>query len=367
VSGPVDATWGEFGTALRVAWAETTRAANWIATELYARDIRREADDRKLRSMPRLYLYPEARVLFPALSPINLVSLLQSVERTYRRRRYELLWLRAVSVPSYRYPVPAPINEQAWTLTQTDGGQIHARIRLGDRWFTLRLRQGPDFHRQRAQLRSIVAGAALPAAGALYSIRATGDDQTGDKRHTERGQRVLLKLVAWLPRPPQVPAAAGILLVQTSGSVLLVLRMDGQGIVTTIPADHVRRAIAAHEVRRARLATDLAVVRRWKPSERAGLQARLTRITDQHRRAMRTWLQQIAARVVRVAQRQQCGTVRYEDEVRDFQLPMPWQAMRESLKQAVEGHGMIWEYASGETGRETAEALAGGGKDVESS
>src|ERR1700741_4230594 len=61
VSGPVDATWAELREALHTAFAETTRCANWLVTELYARDARREPGDARLRAMPRVYLYPDAR------------------------------------------------------------------------------------------------------------------------------------------------------------------------------------------------------------------------------------------------------------------------------------------------------------------
>ena len=65
VSGPVDGSWAELRDALHTAFAETTRCANWLVTELYARDAKREPADARLRAMPRVYLYPEARQLFP--------------------------------------------------------------------------------------------------------------------------------------------------------------------------------------------------------------------------------------------------------------------------------------------------------------
>lgn len=354
IAGPQDATWPELGAALREAWVETTRCANWIATELYARDVRREPDDPKLRSMPRVYLYPEARALFPMVSPINLTAILQQIEQTYRKRRYELLWQRSISLPTYRYPMPTPIHSQAWRLEETAGGQMLAHVRLGDRWWILRLRGGPEFMRQRAALRQLIQGTALPAAGALYAIRAT----RGDHRHAERQQRVMLKLVAWLSR---VPRRSGLTAtVQTAASDLLLVRVPDQGIVATIRADHVRRAIASHEVRRGRLQADLAITRRWIPSERAALQTRLTTSTDRQHRALRTWLQQIAAQVARTAIGHGCGTVVYEDEVQDFCQPFPWQALRLALQHACEGRGLRWQYASGQCGAEESEALAHG-------
>jgi len=353
IAGPVDATWAELGVALRAAWAETTRCANWIATELYARDVRREADETTLRPMPRVYLYPEARALFPTISPINLTALIQQVEQTYRRRRYELLWQRSVSLPTYRYPVPTPIHGQAWRLERQEGGAILAHVRLGDRWWALRLRGGQDFARQRADLLSLLDGTALPAAGALYQVAAS----EGDHRHAERGARVLLKLVARFPRRPRV-ASTTVCAIATSASDLLVLRMHGRGIVQTISGDQIRRGIRAYTVRRERIAHDLSIVRRMVPSERAGMLARLARMAQTNRDQLRTWCQQTAALAVQIARRQGAGAVVYEDETQDFCTPFPWVRLRMALAQACAAAGLGWTYASGATGPESPSPLA---------
>ncbi len=50
VSGPADATWPELRAALHTAFGETTRCANWLVTQLYARDRQR---DRTMRGCPR--------------------------------------------------------------------------------------------------------------------------------------------------------------------------------------------------------------------------------------------------------------------------------------------------------------------------
>src|SRR5579871_2409739 len=42
IAGPVDGTWAELRDALRVAWSASTACANWMMTELYARDVRRQ-------------------------------------------------------------------------------------------------------------------------------------------------------------------------------------------------------------------------------------------------------------------------------------------------------------------------------------
>lgn len=344
VAGLVDGTWAELGATLQEAWSETTRAANWIATELYARDVRRAPDDKRLRPMPRIYLYPEVRALFPAISPINLTALIQQVEQTYRKRRYELLWQRAISLPTYRYPVPLPIHAQAWRLEETPGGAMLAHCRIGDRWWALRLRGGAHFMRQREALRQLVRGEALPAAGALFARQMSEAD--AEARGASRGRRVWLKLVAWLPRASaQLGSRAA--QVETAASDLLIVRVHGRGVVATVPGDHIRRSIGSYTVRRVRLMQQLGVVRRWLPAERRALQDRLERLTSRHHPALRTWLQQSAAHVARAAQRAGCAVVEYADEERGFCDPFPWQALRLCVQHAVEGRGLRFVYASG--------------------
>jgi hypothetical protein len=116
VSGPVDGTWAELRDALHTAFAETTRCANWLVTEFYARDAKREPGDARLRAMPRVYLYPEARVLFPALASQTLASLERQVLARYRAVRLDLVWRHAASLPTWRYPTPLPIPARMWTL-----------------------------------------------------------------------------------------------------------------------------------------------------------------------------------------------------------------------------------------------------------
>src|SRR5260370_11081013 len=102
---PIGATWQEFRVALTEAWAQVTAAANWMVTELYARDIRR-LGEAKMPPMPHVHLYPEARPLFPALAPLTVASLEHTTLAVDRRARYHGLLTRARRLPTYRYAVP---------------------------------------------------------------------------------------------------------------------------------------------------------------------------------------------------------------------------------------------------------------------
>lgn len=107
VVAPVDSTWEELRTALKLMWRETTRASNWMMTQCYTRDVRRvSADEEKLAPMPKIYLYPEARLLFPALPSQSVAALEQAITRKYRPLRYKIIWTAQMSLPVFRYPTP---------------------------------------------------------------------------------------------------------------------------------------------------------------------------------------------------------------------------------------------------------------------
>jgi hypothetical protein len=83
-------------------WRETTRAANWMMTQFYIRDVRRDGGMGKLPPMPKLYLYPEARILFPALPPQTVAALEPSYRAKYRAIRRDVLSTFMAALPTYR-------------------------------------------------------------------------------------------------------------------------------------------------------------------------------------------------------------------------------------------------------------------------
>src|SRR5262245_8806619 len=112
VVSPVSATWKDLRAALFAAWNATTQTSNWMMRECYARDVRRTAELTKLPKMPRLYLYPEARILFPELPSQTVAALERAVQRKYRALRFKILWTSAVSLPTFRYPTPFIVHNQ---------------------------------------------------------------------------------------------------------------------------------------------------------------------------------------------------------------------------------------------------------------
>lgn len=361
VSYPLDGrTWVEFGHTLKTQWAEATRGANWLLTTLYTRDVRRAADDTTLREMPSGYLYPELRTVCPQIAPINLTTLIRSMEKTYRQQRYELLWTGQRSLATIRYPAPIPLHQQGWQLAQQEDGAWVVRVRLGPdgEWWRLRLTGGPAFHRQLGQLRQLASGIALPGAGAIYrQVRRLADHRSGSE---DRGQRtrVLVKLVGWFPKRDLASDVTGTLAIATESSDLMAGRIHARGEVFRFHGDYLRRAIGQYETERHRIAADLGVLRRWIPAERAALTQRMDAIAARQRRRGRTWHQQIGAAIVRVARREHVRTVQYADEEDGFCYPFPWTQLRLAVQSAVEAAGLQWEYASGAVNTETTDSLA---------
>src|SRR6516225_3570854 len=76
-----DGTWEDFNDAMYKMWTQTTACSNWMMSQLYLRDVRRENGQTKLPAMPKIYLYPEARGLYPDLPSTSVAAHQQTLER----------------------------------------------------------------------------------------------------------------------------------------------------------------------------------------------------------------------------------------------------------------------------------------------
>ena len=95
VVGPVDGTWKELRDDLRAAWADATALSNWLMTEYYVRDVRRN-DQVKLPPQPKTYLYPEATTRFPLVPSRTVAATDHAIAGKYRAARYKLIWTGSV-------------------------------------------------------------------------------------------------------------------------------------------------------------------------------------------------------------------------------------------------------------------------------
>ena len=201
VVSPLSCSWDDFGSRLRLQWQLVTQASNWIMTELYARDDR-SRDKGKLQPMPRVYLYPETRRMFPSIPSPTAVALENAIGKKYRAKRFDVVWACRASLPTFRYPTPFPVPNERWSVRLEDDCPI-VSARIADERIEFRLRSGHQFHRQMAAVKQIITGEAKQGEMALY----------------RQGKSVMCKMVAWLPRVTDASQRDGVLYVRTAAEV----------------------------------------------------------------------------------------------------------------------------------------------------
>jgi hypothetical protein len=335
VAGPLGATWDELRDALRSAWGDTTRCANWMMTELYARDVRRGPGDRRLARMPSIYLYPEARRLFPRLSSQAVASLAHDVHATYRARRFDVLWTGARSLSTYKYPTPCPVPAQAWSLRESSGTWLIA-LRLGDRRWTLRLRGGPHMRHQAERLRQILSGTAERGAASIFEVAARPAD--GRSGLIDGGSRVMIKIAAWLPRP-EPGTRERVIRVRSAPEAVLAVDEDRW----RIDATPMRGVLSADARRRTALVTNLGLERgtsRQSRRRREGIQDALADLSRRSRSRIADACRTYAAHVAAHARRRHAAVLEYDDSHRGALPHFPWEELRRRVAEKLDEHGI---------------------------
>jgi hypothetical protein len=325
VSSPVDCDWDELCMALREMWAATTQASNWMMTELYARDVRRNGEE-KMPPMARVYLYPETRARFPQLPSQTCASLEKAAQKKYRAVRRKLIWQCAVSLPTCRYPTPFPIPNQGWSV-EIKEERIVVSVPIGEKRYKVQLCGGPGFHRQREAVNKIISGAAVQGELALY----------------EQGKYIMCKIVAWLPRPePEVILTwprdtgqpvrqierAGILMARTGPEGLLVALNGKDEKLWQYHGDHIVRWSAEHRNQLRRWADDTKAEERPVPS----FAVRRQNAAAKYRHRMQTAVKEVARMLVSYAGRRKFASIRYDDDDTSYCEGFPWFALRERIK-----------------------------------
>src|ERR1017187_5094048 len=326
VASPLDCKWDELRRELSKMWTQTTNCANWMMTELYARDFRR-TDEEKMRRMEPVYLYPEARVRFPGLPSQSVASLEHSIQGKYRAKRYEVVWRSSASLPTHRYPTPFPVPAQGWNAS-IEGEAAVVSVRIGDARHRLRLKRGPQFHRQMESFQQIVSGEAEPGEMAIY-------DHGG----------VIVKMAAWLPR-----AAAkerhGTLVVRTAKDCLLVAVNAKDDVLWRYNGDHLRRWGAEHRKQLQRWADDSKYEQRPIPA----FAQRREDASRKYRDRLDSVTHEIAAQLAGYADRRHFATVKYDDAERSYLGDgFPWFRLRSLIHEKLDARGVSLEVTSGDT------------------
>ena len=348
VASPLDCTWKEFRDALRAMWSLTTACSNWMVTQLYTRDSRRNGKAQakeKLLPMQRVYLYPEARALFPELSSQTVAALEYSVSARYRARRYEVNWTGAASLASYRYPTPYPVHNQSWNIVLENNAPV-VSLRLGEKRLRLRLRGGPQFHRQRAAMLQMIDGQAVRGQLAIYRRGSFASESSA----------ILVKLVAWLPRDGgDKQERAGVLRVRTDpDSLLIAVNQKGESI-WSYHGDHVRRWASAHARR----------LQRWQDDAKAEnqpprYQKRREAATRKYRDRMQTCCHEVSAWLIGYACRRRFAAVEYDDTTCAFCSAFPYAALRQMIAYKADKAGVEFRIVSADATMKIPESLAEG-------
>jgi hypothetical protein len=358
IAGPVDADWPALRAAMRASFAASTACANWMVSELYARDVRREPDDVKLRPMPKIYLYPEARRRWPELASQSVADLEQRVKRTYQAQRYELLWLGARTLASFRYPQPVPLPAQMIAIERTEGGAWHLSLRLTDRRWTVRLRTGPEFRRQVDALETIESGTGVLCGAVLDEIAA----RPGDHRSEHApARRLVARLVIRQPITPTTAREPRVLTLRTTRDRLWVGSMPYHPEAYVATGDALRAVIAGADRRLDRIDADLSVSRRWIASERERVRARRQAIAAKAHQAVLTHLHRLAAQLATWARARGVTAIVYEDRERGYLRRAPWDALERLAREKAAAVGIAWSTAAAEAS--DVEPLASTGSD----
>lgn len=320
----------ELRNALLRMWDAATRAANWMMAELYSADVRTVAGQSKLIPMQRVYLYPEARRRFPELPSRTVATLEHAVQAKYRAVRYQVVWANSQAIPTYRYPAPYVVPNQAWSAALDDAGRPTVSVRIGDQRWALRLRGGPRFryHRQ------------------LFLQISDGVARKGEMSIIQRKSEVVLRITGWFPAADGGHGAGAggsaepvRLRVFTATESLLVVLDDRDQVVCRYNGDHIRRWCAEYRNQ----------LDRWRedapdpPAARAIAPRRAARI-DKHHNRIRSAVDEAAAAVIRCARRRMATHIQYDDSISTFAKPFPWHMLRDQIREKCRDARMAHEH-----------------------
>ena len=290
----------------------------------------------KMPPCPTPYLYPVVREAVPDLDPTSATALIRAIEGKYRAVRFDVLWLRKASWPTYRYPFPYPIHNQSWSVSAEDDGAMLLSLRLqGERW-SLRLRGGPGFRRQRRALEQLMAGEALPGEATVYEVGA----RPGDNRpESSSRSRLMVKMVLWLPRR-ELREASGRMLVEGTPDEFLVASV-GEGSRWVLNGDRIRTQVVGYDRARKRRAEDLKHEKRW-PAWRRETWLRESREAakrQQHR--LSTYCHEVSLMVAERARRAGVAEIVLDLSRARFVSPFPWRLLQEMLSYKANERGMV--------------------------
>lgn len=354
VVGPVDGEWKDLRGELKKLWGQTTNLSNWLMSHYYAADIKRVPGLEKLPTMPKVYLYPQAREAFPYLPAQSVVAIDHAVAGKYRSKRYDVIWRSAESLPNYRYPTPFPVHNQSWRAIYLDDKRPAISVRLGTARWTLRLRGGHQFKRQLTGFAGFVDGSNIRGELALYEKRASKSDHRNgvygkDSNGRETHSRLMCKMVGYFKRQ-KLQKASGTLYVHTDADSLLVALNAKNDRLWVENCDQVRRWTAEHRRH----------IQRWSEDQKAeqrptaNYQSRRDTAVRKYRHRMDSLSHEVSAHLVRYARRRRFAVIRYDDDVKTYCDQFPWFSLMERIEYKCDDAGIVFEHSSSSKNTEGA-------------
>lgn len=343
VASPKGHSWQELRDMLKEQWIAHTKLANWCTTECYVRDVRRNGEE-KMPGWKAPYLYPEARELFPAISPQAVASALNNYQAKYREQRYDVIWTSNAVLATYRYPQPLVCHNQAWVATIDEDDRPCVSVRIGDGRWNFHLIGGHRYRRQLASFRKIVSGEAVQGDLQIYRRRHNGPNGDGKDRDAtqKRAYDICIKMVAWLPKQAD-RNRSGTLLVRTDSDSLLVALNTKDERLWVVNADQAKRWVAEHRRRLQRLSDDQKAEQRPVASfsDRRGDYAR------KFGRRMDSLVKETAHQLVQFADRRCFVEIRYDDTDQRFVDRFPYHALKDRVETICNERHITFTDASG--------------------
>ena len=327
---PHSTDWKELDPLLHKCWAMSTRLANWSMCQLALADqLTLDHDAEKLGPMPNLYLYGLFNRVYPEReawqgAKIQACSIFQAVMKKYAKARIDL-WRGTCSLPSYRYPFPFPVHNQAWQAFYGPDNIPLVKVRLPGSSVILRLRGGPEMHRQLARFKDIVNGCKR-AELAIY----------------RSGKKPMIKLVAHFPICPD-PGACNVMNLHTVSDALWVAEVPGM-TPRIWNQDHIRTLvyfIERHKKWRQRISEDLKAEKRVPRRMRKHMDHAIEDRCRKQNNRLKTFCHEMTAQLVQLAVRQKVATVIYDDENKDYYgAQFPWADLKTKLSYKLDQAGI---------------------------
>lgn len=346
VSGPVGADWNDLREALKKCWEASTALANWTVTELARHDTPRTPDQVKISKAPNEYLYPAARKVVPDMTPTSLNSLIRTVQQTYNKKRFDVIWLRKASLPYYRYPFPYPVHNQAWKCVRGTGGEPCVELPLAGKKFVLRLAGGFRQRRKIEAFWKIYGGLAIPGELAILGQEVTKSAHRNGTTNREPGggckvhSRVMVKLVAYFPKEESKKDVDKVMYCKTTGGAFFEYKVGSDGEPRYLYADHVKRWERQHSERNRRLAHDMKYEKRWPTEVRKKVNESQDKRSSKFHDRINTFVHEATKMIAEYAKRQRVCKVIYDDANKSFSKTFPWFQVKEKLKYKLDERGI---------------------------